>query len=160
MKEKALNSNPLARTEGLVIKELADEVLVYDLERDQAHCLNHTAADVWRDCNGRNSTTKIAQALGNKLNHPVDEKIVWLTLDQLGSKHLLDVRPTPPSAMTGIDRRTMMRSLGLAATLALPLISSIVAPTPVEAGTCTAAGGSCTSGSTCCSGSCVGLVCQ
>src|SRR6266571_4556339 len=35
---------PLARKEGLVVKEVSGEVLLYDLDRDKAHCLNQTAA--------------------------------------------------------------------------------------------------------------------
>ena len=39
---------PRARTEGLVVTELPDELLVYDLERHRAHCLNPTAALVFK----------------------------------------------------------------------------------------------------------------
>ena len=35
---------PTRRTEGVVVTELMDEVLVYDLERHRAHCLNPPAA--------------------------------------------------------------------------------------------------------------------
>ena len=52
-------TNPLARREGLVIRELADEVLVYDLDRDRAHCLNQTAAFIWQCCDGRTSTETV-----------------------------------------------------------------------------------------------------
>jgi hypothetical protein len=31
---------PTARKDQLIVKELDDETLVYDLERDEAHCLN------------------------------------------------------------------------------------------------------------------------
>ena len=42
---------PMRRTEGLVVKELEDEVLVYDLERHRAHCLNAPAGvDRWCCC--------------------------------------------------------------------------------------------------------------
>ncbi len=37
---------PRARTSGLVVKVLGDEVLVYDLARHRAHRLNHAAAAV------------------------------------------------------------------------------------------------------------------
>jgi hypothetical protein len=156
MKEKASNSKPLARSEGLIIKELPDEVLVYDLERDRAHCLNHTAAYVWQNSNGKNSAAEIAGALGAKLDCTVDENVVWLALDQLGRKHLMAVQPPPPLAMTGMNRRAMVRALGLAALVAVPVVTSIVAPTPAQAGTCTGAGGACTDSSTCCAG----LTCQ
>ena len=39
---------PRAHTDGLVIKELPNETLVYDLKTDEAHCLNQTAALVWK----------------------------------------------------------------------------------------------------------------
>ena len=39
---------PRARKDGLVIKELVNETLVYDLERDEAQCLNQTAPLVWK----------------------------------------------------------------------------------------------------------------
>jgi hypothetical protein len=39
---------PRARRDELVVEELDDETLVYDLERHKARCLNHTAALVWR----------------------------------------------------------------------------------------------------------------
>lgn len=34
---------PAVRHEGLIVQELSDEVLIYDLDRDKAHCLNPTA---------------------------------------------------------------------------------------------------------------------
>jgi hypothetical protein len=43
---------PQARTEGLTVRELAEETLVYDKERHKAHCLNRTAACVWKHCDG------------------------------------------------------------------------------------------------------------
>ncbi len=46
---------PIARKEGLVIQEMPEEVLVYDLDTNKAHCLNQTAAFVWKSCDGKNS---------------------------------------------------------------------------------------------------------
>ena len=51
--------NPTARKEGLVIQELSDEILVYDLNSNKAHCLNLTAAFIWKACNGKNSINEI-----------------------------------------------------------------------------------------------------
>ncbi len=45
-------ARPLARKADLVTKEVADEVLVYDLKSHKAHCLNQTAALVWKYCDG------------------------------------------------------------------------------------------------------------
>lgn len=51
---------PKARQSQLIVKDLPDEVLVYDLDRDKAHCLNHTAGMVWKNCDGKSNVTEIA----------------------------------------------------------------------------------------------------
>jgi Coenzyme PQQ synthesis protein D (PqqD) len=162
MKEKARNAKPIARKEGLVIQELPDEVLVYDLDRDRAHCLNTTAAFVWQRCDGKKTTAQIARTLGQQFDCKVDEKLVWLALDQLGRNHLLDRQPAPPPALMGMNRRTMVRALGLAAIVAIPVVTSIVAPTPAQAGTCVGLGGACTVPAQCCAGltNCTANTCQ
>jgi hypothetical protein len=154
MNRQARNAKPVARKQGLVIRKLPDEVLVYDLDRDRAHCLNTTAAFVWQRCNGRNGIVQIAQTLGRQFDCAVDEKIVWLALDQLGRNHLLERQPAPPAALTGMDRRAMVRALGLAAVVAIPVVKSIVAPTAAQAATCIATGQACAVSAQCCSGIC------
>ena len=157
---------PLARKEGLIVEELPDEVLVYDLDRDRAHCLNDTAAFVWRRCDGRTTAKEIAASLGKKVSVPVDEKLVWLALDQLDQNNLLARRAVPPPALLGMNRREMVRALGIAAAVAVPVITSIVAPQPAQAATCIPAGQSgCANASQCCppvgggSATCIAGVC-
>ena len=154
MKQARNQTRPLARKDGLVIQELPDEILVYDLERDRAHCLNQTAAFVWQHCDGRTSAVEIARSLGNKVNVPVDEKVVWFAIDQLGRNHLMADVPVAPQLMAGLNRREMVRALGIAAAVAVPVVASIVAPTPAQASTCKATGVACTAGAECCSGVC------
>lgn len=74
---------PRARTKGLVISELDDETLVYDLERHEAHCLNQIAALVWKRCDGKTSVAKMTGVLQKKLDTSVDVDIVWLAIKQL-----------------------------------------------------------------------------
>ena len=152
MKDKD-QRKPLARKDGLVIKELPDEVLVYDLDRDHAHCLNQTAAFVWQHCDGRNTTEQIARKLGQQFDCSVDEKIVWLALDRLARNHLLETQPVPPQEIQGMNRRAVMRALGLAA---VPVVFLIVAPTPAQTGSCLHGGSPCSIGTQCCSGICDG----
>jgi hypothetical protein len=156
MNEKARDAKPVARKQGLVIQELPDEVLVYDLDR--AHCLNQTAAFVWQRCDGKNTTAQIARTLGQQFDCTVDEKIVWLALDQLGKNHLLDRQPAPPPALVGMNRRAMVRALGLAAIVAVPLVTSIVAPTPAMAASAPDGSG-CSSNGDCASRCCQGDTC-
>ena len=134
MKQASKQRKPLARKEGLVIQELPDEVLVYDLDRDRAHCLNETAAFVWQHCDGRTSANEIARALGKKVNTAVDEKVVLFALDQLGRNHLMATPSVPPQLLAGLNRREMVRALGIAAAVAVPVVASIVAPTPAQIG--------------------------
>src|SRR5262249_57163726 len=54
---------PEKRREGLVVKELPEEILVYDLERHKAHCLNPAAAVVFKHSNGERSVAELARLL-------------------------------------------------------------------------------------------------
>ena len=148
------HTKPSARKEGLIVQTLADETLVYDLDRDLAHCLNHTASLIWHRCDGRTTTKQIARALAADLSLPVDEKLVWLAVDQLGRHHLLIGGP-PTTPISGMNRREVMRALAVSAAIAVPVVASIVAPTPAQAATGLAPDGSpCTSGAQCQSGVC------
>lgn len=153
---KKKSPNPRARKDGLIVQNLPDETLVYDLERDRAHCLNQTAAFVWRHCDGRSNAKEIARALKDKVKQPVDEKLVWLAIDQLGRNHLLKDSPAMPPHVAGLNRREVMRALGLTAAVAIPVVASIVAPLPAQAATgCASSGQSCAS-----VGCCPGCVCS
>ena len=55
---------PRSRTEGLVMRQVGEELLVYDLERHRAHCLNRAAAIVWGECNGVRTIEEIAEHVG------------------------------------------------------------------------------------------------
>ena len=160
MEERAREPRPRARTEGLVVRELAEEVLVYDLERHKAVCLNRTAALVWGRCDGRTGVAGLTRALGEELQRPVPEEVVWLALEQLGRGRLLCERVKRPADAGAMTRRELMRRLGLAAAFALPVVTAIVAPTPAQAASCSPTGGPCTTSAECCGGApCVGNVC-
>ena len=155
MKENAGAMIPCARREGLVVRELPDETLVYDRDRDKAHCLNRTAALVWKYCDGKTTVPTIARRLERDLEtKAVNEKVVWYALSQLSKDHLLEDGVVPPAMLSGMTRRDMVRTLGVAAVIAVPLVTSIVAPTPAQAATCKATGAACASGAQCCSGTC------
>ncbi|MEP6707429.1 MAG: PqqD family protein [Pyrinomonadaceae bacterium] len=149
---------PLARTEALVVKELHDEMLVYDLKRDKAHCLNPTAASVWKRCDGKLAVTDMASLLEKELKLPVKDEIVWLAVQQLNKFHLLQEQTTVPTARPGLSRRELVRTLGVSALL-LPAIISITAPPVAQAQSCLGIGAACTSGAQCCSQCCSGGFC-
>ena len=126
---------PKARTSGLIVKELPDETLVYDLETDKAHCLNRTATWVWNNCDGKKTVKDLSASLAREMNGEPDESLIWLALDQLERFNLMVVSPTLPVELSGISRRQWVRKIGVAA-LTLPMIVSIVTPVAAQAASC------------------------
>ncbi len=116
-----------ARQEDLVVQEMPDEVLVYDLKQHKAHCLNRTAAFVWNHCDGYTTVTEMAALMEKEWGEPVGEDAVWLALKQLSRADLLQERVMRTGDGMHISRRSVMRKLGIAAMV--PAVVSIVAPT-------------------------------
>lgn len=119
-------NNPMARQKGLVVQEMPDEVLVYDLDSNKAHCLNQSAALVWKSCDGNNSVTDIVREFETNGSGKVSEDLVWLAIDQLNEKGLLEGEIAP--RFQGQSRRQVIKTIGLASVVALPVIASLVAP--------------------------------
>jgi len=113
---------PIARKSGLVIQEMPDEVLVYDLDNNKAHCLNQTAATVWKACDGNTSVSEISRICGDTGN----EDLVWLAIDQLSENNLLE--KSMMADFRGQSRREVIKKIGLASVVAVPIIASLVAP--------------------------------
>lgn len=123
-----MNQNvPVARKDSLIVKELPDEILVYDTHRDKAHCLNSTAALVWKNCDGKRTVGELRELIEKDAGVPVPEEMVWLALDQLETFKLLEDAPAIPLELSGMSRRSLVKRIGFAA-LALPVIISISAP--------------------------------
>ena len=127
---------PHARNEELVVEQLPDETLVYDLQRHKAHCLNATAAFVWRHCDGQTSVSELARLLQDELGTPANEEVVWLALDRLERVHLLQERGQHGTETRRYSRRQVVRRLGQIG-IALPMVVSIVAPRAAQAATTT-----------------------
>lgn len=150
---------PIARKEGLVVQEMPDEILVYDLESNKAYCLNQTAALVWKFCNGKNSASDISKNLGRELKILVPEDLVWLAIDQLSKDNLLkeEIRLN----IGGLSRREAVKKIGLASMIALPIVAMLSFPKAALAATCSASAcsdtpdsGGCQAGTHCCRGNC------
>ena len=132
---------PLARQEQLVVQEVADEIIIYDEQRDHVHRLNRTAALVWRFCDGHHTIAALAQALSRELasapgvSAPVTEEVIWLALDRLDKEKLLQGTLTRPEGIGRISRRDVLRKAALIGGLSvlIPVVQSMVAPTPAMA---------------------------
>jgi hypothetical protein len=155
-----LSRNPRARSDGLIVRKLDEEVLVYDRERDRATCLNAFAAEVWQRCDGATAPAKIATTLGETADKAVDERAVWLALDQLSRSRLLDSDVRIPAAMLGgASRRELLRNLGIGAAAAVPAVVTIMVPTVADAQSCFPDGSGCAIDNQCCSFNCNAGVC-
>ena len=130
---KSTAALPRARKDGLVVKELVNETLVYDLERDEAHCLNQTAALVWKRCDGKTTIAKMTSVLQEQSDTSVSADVVWLAVKQLRHFHLVDSYDETV-AVPSVSRRNLVLKYAPAA-LVLPLILSISAPTAAQAST-------------------------
>lgn len=120
--------SPKTRSTRIFVQELPNELVVYDVERNEVHCLNGIAARVWALCDGKSSVAEIARLLNSDLEAQAAETLVWLALDQFAEKHLLE-EASPPALHRPADmtRRQMVLRVGLVVGL-LPMVDSIIAP--------------------------------
>lgn len=125
------NQKPLARRAGLAVAPLRDETVVYDLQTDKAHCLNPTAAHVWKQCDGENAPAEIARLVERDLGAAVPVDVVSLALSDLARAGLLE--PSMGPRAKGPSRREVMRRTAGMAMVALPLISTLLAPSAASA---------------------------
>jgi hypothetical protein len=126
-----MGARPLARSDGLVVEALGDELLVYDRDTDQAHSLDPAAAEIWRACDSTATPADIAARLN------LDEAAVQASLKHLAE---LDLLTGEAAALTVThSRRAVLRRglvAGAAGAVAVPVISSIVAPPAHAQGSC------------------------
>ena len=141
---------PQARVDCLT-RKFGDEILVYDRERNVGHCLNSTAAAAWKLCDGKHSASELAKIMTRELSTQVNEPVVLLALEELSQARLL-VEQERPARRT--SRRDAIRTIGIASAIALPIVTSLVAPTPARAASCLANGQPCVSNAQCCTGRC------
>lgn len=121
---------PKVRNQNIVIQEIGNEIMIYDLEINKAYCLNETSAIIYQNCNGE---TDFAD-LNSKYNFP--NEIIYLTLDQLQKENLLEKKSEFLSPFKGLSRREVVKKIVLGSMIALPVIASIVAPTAINAASC------------------------
>jgi hypothetical protein len=141
-----VKANPKTRANEIILQELDKELLIYDLESNKAYCLNETLALVWQMCDGNKSVSEISQLITKKLKSTVGEDFVWLAIEQLKKENLLENSTEIVVDFNGLSRREMIRKVGLASMIALPVIASLVAPTSAMAQSagCQSTGQSCT----------------
>src|SRR5262245_336469 len=102
---------PHARKTGVVVEDIDGEVLVYDLARNQAHCLRGITALVWRCADGQLTVEAIVNRAQEDFAGDATEDAVWSALESLFDAHLLVEPIAGPSLAFIQSRREMMRRI-------------------------------------------------
>ena len=118
------------RIDDAIVETVGEELCIYDPKRKRVHSLNPTAAYVWHLCDGQTSTSEIALRSSDELGTKHAGALVDMSLQRLRNAGLLDADSAPQAAT--VSRRQALGRLGLAAST-LPVIVSIIAPTPAQA---------------------------
>jgi Coenzyme PQQ synthesis protein D (PqqD) len=126
-------NKPKSRKNNLLVQDLEIETLVYDLKTNQAFCLNQTSSLVWQFCDGKNSIADISSLVSQKLHILASEDFVLLALKELQKNNLLESDSQVENLFAGFNRREIIKKVGFASMIALPIISSVIAPTAANA---------------------------
>jgi hypothetical protein len=116
----------------MITRQLKDELVLYDRDTNRAFCLNRVAGEIWMLCDGETTIEEIIEHF-QKIGEPeINQNIIYLTLQKLQHLGLLKIG-LQVEHLTSRYRRAVMKKLGIAATMALPVVTAIVVPTPAEA---------------------------
>jgi hypothetical protein len=122
-----MNLLPKNRNENIIMQDAGNEVLIYDTTTDKAYCLNETSAKVFNACDGATSFDEL------KSKYQFTDDLIYLTLDELQAKNLLDSSANYETPFAGMSRREVIRKVGLATMIALPVVAGIIAPQAANA---------------------------
>jgi Coenzyme PQQ synthesis protein D (PqqD) len=150
-----MDKAPIVRIDNIVVQEMDKEILIYDLQKSKAFCLNETSALIYQLCDGKNSISDISSAISKKLNQPITDELIWLALDNFRKDDLLEKSGQFEIDFKGLNRRQVIKKVGLATMIALPIVSSVIAPTSAMAQSgLLALNAACTTSPQCASGQC------
>lgn len=124
---------PISRKINIVVQEFENELLIYDLRLNKAFCLNQTSALVYQLCDGTKTIAEVGSLMSKSLKTSVSEDFVRLALHELNRENLLENAGQLKSYFAGFSRREAVKKVGLASMIALPVISSLIAPTALMA---------------------------
>jgi hypothetical protein len=130
---------PQARTRGIVVQELENECLVYDLNTNLAFRLNATSAKIWKRCDGISTVQEIAKSLGKQMNLQLDEDFIWFAIADFEKNNLLAEKANCPTDFGNHSRRKILFKYSIPILL-LPLVASIVVPSAAQNASCRANG--------------------
>jgi hypothetical protein len=148
MKDGTQMLAPRARSAGLVVRALDEELLIYDLQRERAYALTRLAGLVWNQCDGRTTVGEMPDLLAAQVGEPVSLDLVWEAVSRLATDGLLEAEAETPAGQV-MTRRALMQKVALAGSVAL--ITSIAVPASAALAACiaNACKAGCTVGANC-----------
>jgi len=105
------------RTDQVVVREVGDELVLFNLERQTFHTLSRVASSIWRWSDGETGTDEMARRLAR--------------MHRLGAAEAKALVDGPPPAPVSVDRRALLRRIARAALA--PAVATMLAPTRVAA---------------------------
>ncbi len=151
---------PKIKRDSIIIQELDEETLIYDMKDNKAFCLNSTSALVWQLSDGTRTVLEISKEMSRHLKELVSEDFILLALDQFQKDDLLENEIGFTDYFAGFSRREVIKKIGLTSLVTFPIVLSVVVPQAIMAQSGAAAlGQPCTLGSpsTCSTNNCLSV---
>lgn len=142
---EAMQQRPAAHRIGVLIEDLGDETVLYDPSSDRFVRLNPISHLVWTRCDGATTVAEIAAVVASEHDLEDAAEVVWMAIDLLSTEGLLEDEVIVPEPVDDdpdagpMSRRTMLRLA--AAGVTVPIVASIVAPSPASAQSVPSGGG-------------------
>ena len=118
---------PKARTANLLEQNIGKEVMLYDLITDKAYNLNESLTIVYKACSDKQTFAEL------KRNHKFTDDFIYFALDELNRNNLLADAADYRSPFSKMNRREVVKKVGLTTAVALPVILSLTAPKAARA---------------------------
>ncbi len=145
-----MNLLPIARQSDIIVQNLDNELLIYNLKTNQAYSLNETSALIYQLCDGNRTIDQIVDEVNKQLKHKVNTDFVWYAIYHLQQNDLISETKPMKSGFEGISRREAVRKVGLATLAVLPFITMVTAPKAAAASSTCQIGDPCSNPSDCC----------
>lgn len=133
MSPRLQNECPAVRKDQLLCEDLSEECVIYDGRQTKAHHFNSTLTWIWRRCDGNTSIESLASDFEQQFNVTNGLPVVLTGLQQLDARDLLqsplDINEVMAAEATAVSRRSVVAG----GSVLMPLVFSILAPTPAAA---------------------------
>ena len=116
---------PKAKIDNILVQDLENELLIYNLTTHKAYTLNETSKIIFNSCDGATPVDEL------KRKYKFTDDLIYLALDELQANDLL--KDYQSVYFAGLSRREVIRRVALSSMIALPVISSLLAPTAAMA---------------------------